>query len=134
MLYHLVFPVKYRRKAISQEVIITIKQICFGVAKRYEIHFVEIGLDEDHVHFLIQTVPVLSPSEIVRIIKSITARMIFQHHPQVKEMLWGGNFWTSGYYVNTVGLYGNEAVIKNYVQSQGKSYQQVHRTNQLRLF
>ncbi len=134
LLYHLVFPVKYRRKAISTEVTNTIRQVCLGIAQRYEVHFVEIGLDEDYVHFLIQTVPLLSPSEIVRIIKSITARMIFQHHPQVKKMLWGGNFWSSGYYVNTVGHYGNETVIKNYVQSQGKNYQQVHRTNQLRLF
>ena len=134
LLYHLVFPVKYRRKAISKEVAATIRQICFGLAERYEMHFVEIGLDDDHVHFLVQTVPTLSSSEMVRIIKSITARMIFKYHPQIQEMLWGGNFWTSGYYVNTVGHYGNEAVIKNYVQSQGKNYQQVHRTNQLRLF
>ena len=134
LLYHLVFPVKYRRKAISQEVSETIKQICLGISERYDMHFVEIGLDEDHAHFLIQTAPMLSPSETARIVKSITARLILKHHPRIQEMLWGGNFGTSGYYANTVGLHGNEAVIRDYVQSQGKNYEQVYRTNQLKLF
>ena len=93
----------------------------------------EIGTDEDHVHFLIQTVPTVQPSEMVIIIKSLTAKQIFLKQPEVKEMLWGGNFWTSGYYLNTVGISGNEAVIKNYVQNQGKNYQLIYR-GQLTLF
>jgi len=77
----------------------------------------------------------MSPSDIVRIIKSLTAREIYRRHPEVKVMLWGGNIWSSGYYVNTVGRYGTEEVIKKYVQSQGrgKEYKQVYR-NQLKLF
>ena len=93
----------------------------------------EIGADEDHVHFLIQSVPAMSPTAIVRIIKSITTREIFRTHPQVKKMLRGGRFWTSGYYANTVGQYGNEKVIKEYVQRQGRTYHQIHR-GQLTLF
>ena len=89
-------------------------------------HFLEIGADEDHVHFLVQSVPVKSPKEIVQIIKSITASQIFERHPEVKEFLWGGKFWTSGYYINTVGLYAGADVIKNYVKEQGKNYQKFH--------
>lgn len=96
-------------------------------------HFVEIGTDEDHVHFLIQTVPTMLPSGMVGRIKSITAKEIFQKHPEVKKMLWGGNFWTSGFYLNTVGQYANEQVIRKYVQDQGKTYRQIHR-DQLALF
>ena len=133
LLYHLVFPVKYRREAITESVSTTLKEICLGISERYEIHFIEIGLDTEHVHFLIQSVPALSMTQIVRVIKSITAKKIFEHHPEVKNQLWGGNFWTSGYYANTVGQYGNEAVIKKYVESQGKKYQKIH-SAQLTLF
>ena len=133
LLYHAVFPVKYRRKAISPEIAETLKQTCLEITERYEIHFVEIGTDEDHVHFLIQTIPTMQPSSMVATIKSISAKQIFLRHPEVKEMLWGGNFWTSGFYLNTVGQYANEEVIKRYVQNQGKNYQLIHR-GQLTLF
>ena len=64
-------------------------------------------------------------SRFVQITKSITARELFERHPEVKKYLWGGKFWTSGYYLNTVGYFGNEKVIKEYVQNQGKVYKQV---------
>ena len=133
LLFHLVCPVKYRRKAISKEISETLKNICLEIGECYEIHFVEIGTDEDHVHFLIQSVPLLSPTSIVTTIKSITARQLFQKHPEVKASLWGGKFWTSGFYMNTVGQYGNEQIIRNYVKQQGKTYEQLHR-DQLKLF
>jgi REP element-mobilizing transposase RayT len=79
---------------------------------------VEIRADENHVHFLIQSVPKLSVEIIVRTIKSITAKELFRRHPVVKAQLWGGNFWTSGYYANKVGQYANEEVIQKYIQNQ----------------
>ena len=133
LLYHLVCPAKYRRKVFTEEVEDTLKEICIGIEKRYEVHFVEIGVDEDHVHFLLQSVPMQSPTRIVKTVKSITAIELFKRHPEVKEHLWGGQFWTSGYYINTVGASGNEQVIKEYVQSQGKEYRQIYR-DQLSLF
>jgi len=133
LLYHIVCPAKYRRKVFTEAVENTLKGVCMGIAERHEIHFVEIGADEDHVHFLVQSVPMMSPKAIVQIIKSITAREIFRSHSEVKKMLWGGRFWTSGYYANTVGQYGNERVIKEYVQKQGRTYHQIHR-GQLALF
>jgi REP element-mobilizing transposase RayT len=133
LLYHIVCPAKYRRKVFTKEVAETLKEVCIGIDERYEIHFVEIGVDEEHVHFLVQSVPILSPRDIVQTIKSITGKEIFKRHPEVKELLWGGNFWTSGYYVNTVGRYGNEEAIATYVKNQGRQYQQIYR-NQLELF
>ena len=133
MLYHLVCPAKYRRKVFTPAVEKTLKETCLALAPAYDLQYVEIGSDEDHVHFLIQSVPMMLPSRIAQITKSITAKQIFLLHPEVKQMLWGGRFWTSGYYINTVGLHGNEEVIKKYVREQGKNYQMIHR-EQLRLF
>ncbi len=120
LLYHLVFPLKYRRSVITEEIGESLKDICIEISERYEMNFVEIGFESDHVHFLVQSVPSLSVSEITRKLKSITAKQLFQRHPEIKAKLWGGNFWTSGYYANTVGQYGNEEVIRKYVESQGK--------------
>jgi len=75
----------------------------------------------------------MSPSRVVQIIKSITVKKIFKHHPETKKLLWGGSFWTSGFYLNTVGKHGNETIIKKYVKDQGKAYNQIYR-GQLKLF
>ncbi len=133
LLYHLVCNVKYRRKTLIYGVPNTIKKICKEIEERYEIYFIEIGTDENHVHFLIQSIPKLSLSRIAQIVKSITAREIFRVHPGVKTALWGGQFWGSSYYANTVGAYGHEEVIKKYVKEQGKEYKQIHRSKQLKL-
>lgn len=133
LLYHLVCPVKYRKKALTETVERALKNVCLEIQKRYEIRFVEIGTDQDHVHFLLQSVPVLSPSIIAKIIKSLTSKHIFDQHPETKQVLWGGSFWTSGFYMNTVGQYANEEVIKRYVQNQGGRYKQIFR-QQLSLF
>lgn len=133
LLYHLVFPVKYRKKIIEIHISNFIKDICIEISDRYEIQFVEIGTDEDHVHFLVQSVPTISVDRIVRTIKSLTARMVFHSFPTIKKELWGGSFWTSGYYANTVGQYGNLEIIKKYVENQGKEYKQIY-TEQLRLW
>ena len=133
MLYHIVCPVKYRRRVISNAVAQTIKKTCLEISECYEIHFVEIGIDKDHVHFLTQSVPMMLAVRMVQAIKSITAKEIFKQHKEIKEQLKKGRFWTSGYYINTVGRYGNETVISNYVKNQGKTYCQIHR-DQLALF
>ena len=135
LLYHMVLPLKYRKQVISKEVGESLKEVCLEISKRYEIEFIEIGYESDHVHFLIQSVPTKSVSEIVRVVKSLTARELYQRHPEIKAKLWGGNFWTSGYYANTVGQYGNEEVIKRYVQEQGKAneYKKVYK-KQIELF
>ena len=121
LLYHIVCPVGYRRKVIDDNVAETLKNVCVEISQRFEIHFIEIGADNDHVHFLVQSVPTLSPKNIVQTIKSITAKKLFHFHPEVKKFLWGGKFWTSGYYINTVGLYAGSDVIQAYVKNQGSN-------------
>ena len=127
LIFHLVCPVKYRRKVFTEENEQTLKSVCLELGIRYEYTFLEIGIDKDHVHFLIQTVPNILISRMVQTIKSITAKQMFEKHPEVKIFLWGRQFWTDGYYINTVGQYGNLKMIENYVKKQGwQDYQQIH--------
>ena len=136
LLYHFVCPAKYRKVVFSKAVDQTLKEICLEIEKRYEVHFLEIGTDKDHVHFLVQSVPTKSASMIIRMIKSITAREVLRKHPEVKEELWGGEFWTDGYFVNSVSKFGDETSITNYVRDQGleKEYTVLHKSKQLALF
>lgn len=119
-MYHFLCPAKYRRIVIDESVDECIRQTCMGIELRYEwISFLEIGTDKDHVHFLIQSVPSKRPQEIIRVVKSITAKRVFAEHPEVKKKLWGGEFWSDGYFVTSVGKNTNEAVIQKYVKQQG---------------
>ncbi|PIZ64367.1 IS200/IS605 family transposase [Candidatus Roizmanbacteria bacterium CG_4_9_14_0_2_um_filter_39_13] len=135
LLYHFVFPTQFRKVVIDNEIDKIIKDVCLEIANRYELHFVEIGSDKDHVHFLVQSVPTFTITKLVTTIKSITAKEIFFKRPDLKKQMWGSNFWTSGYYVSTVGAHGNEHAITHYVKQQGKEkeYYQIHK-DQLTLF
>jgi len=134
LMYHYVCPAKYRRAIFSDAVTETLVKTCQQISERFEIYFLEIGVDKNHVHFLIQSVPRYSPTEIIKKVKSLTAREIFANHPEVKKQLWGGEIWTDGYFVNTVSKYGSEGIIKHYLQNQGKSpdeYTPLHKTNEI---
>jgi putative transposase len=134
LIYHLVFPAKYRRAVFDRDVDGVMKDVCIDIEKRYQMKFLEIGTDKDHVHFLVQSIPTYNVTRIVSVIKSITAREIFKRCPQVKKQLWGGEFWTDGYFASTVGKHGNESMIAKYVKQQGGSYHKLHEDRQLMLF
>lgn len=116
LLYHLVFPTKFRRAVLD------------------EMKFLEIGTDKDHVPYLVQSVPKYSVTKLVARIKSQTAREIFRNCPQVEKQLWGGEFWSDGYFANTVGKHGDETMIGDYVKNQGGICQKLHSDMQLALF
>ena len=89
LMYHLVFPAKYRRAVFDETVEHKLRDICLDIEKRYEVKFLEIGTDENHVHLLVQSVPIYSVKKIVQMIKSLTAREMFRCCPEVKKKLWG---------------------------------------------
>jgi len=134
LLYHVVFPAKYRRVIFDATVDKVLKDVCLEIEQRYQLKFLEIGTDKNHVHFLVQAVPGYSVTKVVTIIKSLTAKEIFRPAPQVKEQLWGGELWTDGYYASTVGKYGNASMIGKYVKQQGDAYQKLYTNHQLALF
>jgi len=134
LMYHLVFPAKYRRAIFDDKVDTELRDVCLEIEQRFEIKFLEIGTDADHVHFLVQSVPMYSVKKIVQLIKSLTAREICRRCPEVKKKLWGGEFWSDGYFASTVGKHGDEAMISKYVKGQGGEYQKLHSDQQLALF
>ena len=133
LLYHLVLPSKYRRSIFDKGVDRALSEICLEIEKRYEIKFLEIGTDLNHVHFLVQSVPIYNVTKLVRIIKSITASEIKKRCPHVRKALWKGPFWSSGYFASTVGKHGDESMISKYVQEQGQEYEKLHSDYQLEL-
>ena len=57
LMYHLVFPAKYRRTVFDSQVDEVLKEVCLEIENRYQVKFLEIGTDKDHVHFLVCCVP-----------------------------------------------------------------------------
>ena len=107
-----------------------------GISERYEITIDEIGFDKNHIHIFCGSHPSMSPMKILSIIKSITARKIFKNFPKLKKReLWGGNFWSIGKYIGTVGEATNEKVVKRYIRNQSEDKPDAqNRLKQLKLF
>ena len=119
--YHFVTPVKYRKAIFGHpDREQTLQSICKEIEERYSIEFEQVGIDTDHVHYLVSAAPKFSPSKVIQIIKSITARELFRRHPDLRRELWGGELWTDGFFVATVGEGGNRDVIRVYIENQGK--------------
>ena len=129
--YHIVLPVKYRKALVDRKVTEIITETAQGIEERYAIKMEAIGCDRDHIHLLCSAHPKIAPGKIVQIFKSITARELFRRDPTIKEELWGGEFWTDGYYVATVSERGNWATVEAYVQKQNQTKTSLR---QLKLF
>ena len=124
--YHMVMVLKYRKKIITDEMFEVMKEICKGIEERYYLKFDAIGHEEDHVHILVRGAPRYSPSRIMQICKSILAIQIFKRFPKLKEEeLWGGEFWSDGGHIDTVGDGRGLEDVKDYVLSQGRSISQM---------
>lgn len=131
--YHVVTPLKYRKVIFDKpEREQALRHIAKGIEERYSIVFEKIGLDGDHVHWLVSAAPKYAPSAVVRVIKSIVGREMFRKFPEIRKELWGGEFWTDAFYIGTVGEGGNYRVIEEYVEKQG--IKRGKESNQLKLF
>ena len=129
--YHIVFPVKYRKALLDQQISKAIVEIAQEISLRYEIEFENIGCDLNHIHILCSFSPAkYKGGDIIRIFKSITARELFVRFPKLRKDLWGGEFWSDGYYFATVGERGNWNIVKRYIDNQGKTIP----TSQLKLW
>ena len=118
--YHIQLTIKYRRSLFNDRVEKTITEIAKGFKDRYAIEISHIGFDQNHVHFLCRFLPKYSGGQVIRLLKMITAKQIFKQVPEVKKELWGGEFWTDGYYFATVSGRGDKKVIEKYIQKQGR--------------
>ena len=121
--YHFVVFTKYRRKRFVR-IEKDVKRVFSEAVQRCgKVKFLAVGVDKDHVHFIVQATPSVSPSQIVSRVKQLTTRMLWQEHEQVlSRFYWGnkkGKLWTSGYFCETVGNVSEEKMLE-YVSNQGK--------------
>ena len=121
----MVFVIKYRKAMITSEIFEELKRIFDGISERYYLHFHAIGTDQDHLHILVEAAPRYSPSAVMRMCKSITAKEIFKRFPMVKKELWGGHFWSACGHIDTVGDGFDVKHMDDYIKSQGISKDQI---------
>ena len=132
----MVTAVKYRKILLYKAVEDYIRLIMKGITERYDIVIDEIGFDRNHIHIFCGSNPSISPMQIITTIKSITARKVFERFPDIKEKeLWGGEFWSDGKYIETIGSAANEEIIRKYIRNQSLDNSEIDRiTGQMRLF
>ena len=128
--YHIQITVKYRKALLDEEVQEVILDTIKGFKERFCIDIHNIGFDSNHLHILCQFLPTYSGGKVIKLIKSLTATKIFKKLPRIKKELWGGEFWTDGYYIGTVSNKGNRKTIEKYIENQGRKSEVV----QLKLF
>jgi len=108
---------KYRKRLLlDQTKIDFFLWVLKEIGKRYYLNLDKAGTDGDHVHLFLGAAPRYSPSRIIQIIKSITAREMFNMFPEIKQELWGGEFWSDGGYVGTISDQPTEKVIREYIE------------------
>ena len=132
----MVTAVKYRKVLLNSQVEACIKETLKGISQRYEIIIDEVGFDQNHIHIFCGAAPRIAPARVIGIIKSITARKVFEKFPQLKKQeLWGGEFWSDGKYIGTVGEATSDKTIRNYIRNQSLDKKEAEaRMKQLKLF
>ena len=116
--YHMVWVPKYRKMILRGELAKKLKVTFEEISERYGFEMDTMEVKDDHVHLFLTAPPRYSPAEIVQIIKSISAKMVFKQFPEVKKELWGGEFWSDGYFVRSVGDKVTSEVIRRYIKYQ----------------
>jgi putative transposase len=128
--YHLQLTVKYRKNLFVEEIEQVVMEVMAGFKDRYEIEVHTVGFDANHVHVLCRFLPKYTGGQVVRLMKSFTAREIFRCYPGVKQRLWDVEFWSDGYYIATVSGNGDKKEIEEYIKNKGRQDQ----VKQLRFF
>ena len=118
--YHIQITVKYRKALINKKTEKVILESISGIKERYAIEVSHVGFDQNHVHLLTRFLPKYSGGQVIKLVKSLSAKAVFREVPEVKNELWGGEFWTDGYYIATISGKGNKAVIERYIKNQGR--------------
>jgi len=114
--YHLVWTPKYRKWILRGDLREYVRDIFCRIAEEFGLEIEELELADDHVHVFLSFPPRYSIAKVVGILKSVSAREIFHHHPEVKRELWGGEFWKDGYFARTVGDKVTAEVIQQYIR------------------
>ncbi len=123
LMYHFVWIPKYRHKVFNESYREVLKGIIKKAGYDYDVDIVELEIPEDHIHMVVRGIPKMCPSDVMQVIKSISAREFFRLYPEIKRRyFWGGKLWTQSYFVETIGN-ANEDVIRAYVRDQFVEYE-----------
>ena len=114
--YHMVWIPKYRKWILRGDIKRSVEELFREIMENMEIEVMEMEVAKEHIHLFVSIPPKYSVGEVVRKMKSISAKEIFRRHPEVKRELWGGEFWSDGYFVRTVGDKVTSDVIKKYIK------------------
>lgn len=117
--YHIIFTCKYRKKLLIKYGD-DIKQIMYDISKKYDFEIKEMEIDKDHIHFMISSLPKISPLQIIRVLKQQSTIKIWKlYSRELKQDFWKENtFWTDGYFVSTIGEVSS-TTLKYYIENQG---------------
>ena len=114
--YHLVWAPKYRKWILQGELRERVSQLFQEIAQHHGFELEEWEVDKNHVHLFLSFPPRYSIAEVVRIFKAVSAKVVREEFPGVKEELWGGEFWEDDYFVRTVGDNVTADIIKKYIR------------------
>ncbi|MFK7761182.1 MAG: IS200/IS605 family transposase [Candidatus Midichloriaceae bacterium] len=118
LMYHFVWIPKYRHKVFKSPYREVLKDIIKKVGYDYDINIIELEVPLDHIHVIVKYESKISPSYIMQVIKSISARKFFEFYPNIKnKYFWGGKLWTQSYFVESIGNV-NEETIRRYIKNQ----------------
>lgn len=117
LMYHLVWVPKYRKRLLHGQVANRLKELLEECADMNRWTIEELNIQKDHVHMLVQMRPDVSVSKMIQLFKGSSSKAIREEFPELREFLWGKNFWADGYFAETAGQL-NEEKIREYIRNQ----------------
>ena len=118
--YHLVLVTKHRRKCISREMLVRLKEISTRIISTWEGELLEFNGESDHVHLLLSIPPKVAPSALVNNLKTVTARLIRKEFAGALAKVYDKPvFWSRSYCIITCGG-APLSILKQYIEQQGQ--------------
>jgi len=116
--YHLVWCPKFRFEVIQGDIEQSLKNILANVCNKYQYEILELEVMPDHIHIFLSAKPTVTPTDIVRTLKSISAINLFKEYPKLKKFYARcGSLWSKGYFVSTIENVSSYT-IERYIQNQ----------------
>ncbi|WP_410515117.1 IS200/IS605 family transposase [Paenibacillus sp. BR2-3] len=115
--YHIVWCVKYQHKILVEELDVRLKEILLKIASDYAFTISEMESDKDHIHLLVECTPQHAIPSMIKVLKGISARLLFKEFPHLKKKLGDGHLWNPSYFIATASEHTEEQ-IRKYIQDQ----------------